>query len=91
MTTIDSGPVGICASHDDALWFSEVISNMIGIRYRLSLYVNCWEQIGGIIALEYDYLELFAEHFKTVACYNLQHPAQFTNGIYSGNNCKSGN
>lgn len=45
------------------------------------LYVDnfsCWEQLGLIIAWEGDYPELYAEHFKTVACYNLQHPAQFT-------------
>ncbi len=46
--------------------------------------MNCWEQLGGILAWEYDYPELLAEHFKTVACYNLQHPAQFTDEAISG-------
>lgn len=46
--------------------------------------MNCWEQLGGIIAWEYDYPELFAEHFKTVACYNLQHPAQFNDDVITG-------
>lgn len=40
--------------------------------------LNCWEQLGGILAWEYQDAELAAEHFLTVACYNLQHPAQFT-------------
>ncbi|MBB6218390.1 hypothetical protein HNQ80_004554 [Anaerosolibacter carboniphilus] len=46
--------------------------------------MNCWEQLDGIIAWEYDYPELFAEHFKTVACYNLQHPAQFSDEAIAG-------
>lgn len=40
--------------------------------------MNCWEQLGGILAWEAHDTELAAEHFLTVACYNLQHPAQFT-------------
>lgn len=40
---------------------------------------NCWEQLGAILAREYQDVELANEHFLTVACYNLQHPAQFTN------------
>lgn len=39
---------------------------------------TCWEQLGTIIAWEYNDPELLAEHFLTVASYNLQHPAQFT-------------
>jgi len=31
-------------------------------------------------AWEFQDPELYAEHFLTVACYNLQHPAQFTDG-----------
>ena len=31
-----------------------------------------------LIGWEFDDPELAAEHFLTVACYNLQHPAQFT-------------
>ncbi|MVX64288.1 hypothetical protein GKZ28_11365 [Clostridium chromiireducens] len=46
--------------------------------------MNCWEQLGGIISWEYEYPELLAEHFKTVACYNLQHPAQFTDEAIAG-------
>ncbi len=46
--------------------------------------MNCWEQLGGIISWEYDYPELLAEHFKTVACYNLQHPAQFSDEAIAG-------
>jgi hypothetical protein len=40
--------------------------------------MNCWEQLGMLIAWEYDDPELRSEHFLTVASYNLQHPAQFT-------------
>jgi hypothetical protein len=46
--------------------------------------MNCWEQLGGIISWEYEYPDLLAEHFKTVACYNLQHPAQFTDEAIAG-------
>jgi hypothetical protein len=46
--------------------------------------MNCWEQLGGIIAWEYDDPELMAEHFLTVAGYNLQHPAQFTGEAIAG-------
>jgi hypothetical protein len=37
-----------------------------------------------LIAWEYDDPELQAEHFLTVACYNLQHPAQFTEATLAG-------
>jgi len=40
--------------------------------------LNCWEQLGALGLWEFEYAELLAEHFKTVASYNLQHPAQFT-------------
>lgn len=40
--------------------------------------LTCWEQLGGVLAWEADDPELLAEHFLTVATYNLQHPAQFT-------------
>lgn len=40
--------------------------------------MNCWEMLGAIIAWETFDPELAAEHFLTVASYNLQHPAQFT-------------
>lgn len=40
--------------------------------------MSCWEQLGAIIAWEWHDPELLAEHFLTVAAYNLQHPAQFS-------------
>ena len=40
--------------------------------------MSCWEQLGGILAWEWHDPDLLAEHFLTVASYNLQHPAQFT-------------
>ncbi|HSH02542.1 MAG TPA: DUF5946 family protein [Anaerolineae bacterium] len=40
--------------------------------------MGCWEQLGGILAWEWDDPELMRQHFLTVASYNLQHPAQFT-------------
>ncbi|ABX02818.1 MAG TPA: hypothetical protein DEF47_07425 [Herpetosiphon sp.] len=39
---------------------------------------NCWEQLGALIAWEYNDPALHAQHFLIVASYNLQHPAQFT-------------
>lgn len=46
--------------------------------------MSCWEQLGLLIAWEYDDVELQAEHFLTVASYNLQHPAQFTSTALAG-------
>jgi hypothetical protein len=46
--------------------------------------LTCWEQLGMLIAWEYDDPELLAEHFLTVATYNLQHPAQFTDDALAG-------
>jgi hypothetical protein len=40
--------------------------------------LTCGEQFGAILAWEAHDPELLAEHFLTVASYNLQHPAQFT-------------
>jgi Family of unknown function (DUF5946) len=40
--------------------------------------------LGMLLAWEYDDPELQAEHFLTVACYNLQHPAQFTEATLAG-------
>jgi Family of unknown function (DUF5946) len=40
--------------------------------------MTCWEQLGAIGAWEFQDPELMAEHFLTVASYNLQHPSQFT-------------
>lgn len=46
--------------------------------------MTCWEMLGAIIAWEYDDPELLVEHFLTVASYNLQHPAQFTEATLAG-------
>jgi hypothetical protein len=46
--------------------------------------MDCWEMLGGLIAWESHDPELLAEHFLTVASYNLQHPAQFTDAAYAG-------
>ena len=40
--------------------------------------MSCWEQLGAILAWEWHDPELQSLHFLTVAAYNLQHPAQFT-------------
>ncbi len=45
---------------------------------------TCWEQLGLLLAWEFDDPELRSEHFLTVACYNLQHPAQFTEPALAG-------
>ncbi|HEX2079999.1 MAG TPA: DUF5946 family protein [Longimicrobium sp.] len=46
--------------------------------------LTCWEQLGMLIAWEADDPVLLAEHFLTVATYNLQHPAQFTDEAIAG-------
>jgi hypothetical protein len=43
--------------------------------------MSCWEQLGAIIAWEWHDPELLAEHFLTVAAYNIQHPAQFSDEV----------
>lgn len=45
---------------------------------------TCWEQLGAILAWEWQDPELGAVHFLTVASYNLQHPAQFTEPTLAG-------
>ena len=40
--------------------------------------LDCWGMLGLILSWEADDPALAAEHFLTVASYNLQHPAQFT-------------
>lgn len=40
--------------------------------------MNCWEQLGSLGILEFQDPELMSLHFYTVACYNIQHPAKFT-------------
>lgn len=46
--------------------------------------MNCREQLGAIGAWEFQDPALIAEHFLTVASYNLQHPAQFTDEALAG-------
>jgi hypothetical protein len=46
--------------------------------------MTCWEQLGAIGSWEFQDPELLAEHFLTVASYNLQHPAQFTDEALAG-------
>jgi hypothetical protein len=46
--------------------------------------MTCWEQLGSILAWEWNDPELAAHHFLTVASYNLQHPAQFTDEALAG-------
>lgn len=46
--------------------------------------MTCFEQLGAVIAWEYQDPELLAEHFLTVASYNIQHPAQFTEESMAG-------
>src|SRR4051794_17414800 len=46
--------------------------------------MNCWEMLGAICAWEFQDAELQAEHFLTLASYNLQHPAQFTDKAVAG-------
>jgi hypothetical protein len=43
--------------------------------------MTCWEQLGLLLAWEYQDADLQREHFLTVASYNLQHPAQFTDEV----------
>lgn len=46
--------------------------------------LDCWEQLGHVLAWEWHDPELLAKHFLTVATYNLQHPAQFTEEAIEG-------
>jgi len=46
--------------------------------------MDCWAQLGALLAWEWDDPALQAEHFLTVAAYNLQHPAQFTDDALVG-------
>ena len=46
--------------------------------------LTCWAQLGAILAWEWGDPALQAQHFLTVACYNLQHPAQFTGEALAG-------
>ncbi|MBA3823306.1 MAG: hypothetical protein H0X24_05270 [Ktedonobacterales bacterium] len=44
----------------------------------------CWEVLGNILAWEWNDPALQSMHFLTVASYNLQHPAQFTDEAIAG-------
>lgn len=46
--------------------------------------LGCWDQFGQLIAWEVDDAELRGVHFLTVASYNLQHPAWFTDEAIAG-------
>lgn len=46
--------------------------------------LSCWEQLGAILGWEWQDPALQAVHFLTVASYNLQHPAQFTDEALAG-------
>lgn len=46
--------------------------------------LGCWEQLGMLLAWEQDDPALQREHFLTVASYNLQHPARFTDDAIAG-------
>ena len=46
--------------------------------------MTCWDQLGLLLAWEAEDSALAAEHFLTVASYNLQHPAQFTDEALAG-------
>jgi hypothetical protein len=46
--------------------------------------MTCWKMLGALLAREYDDPELRAEHFLTVACYNLQQPAQLSEATLAG-------
>jgi hypothetical protein len=45
---------------------------------------DCWAMLGHLLAWEAHDAELAREHFLTVASYNLQHPAQFTDEAIAG-------
>ena len=46
--------------------------------------LTCQERLNGIFSLEQTDPELQALHFLTVAAYNIQHPAQFTDEAIAG-------
>lgn len=46
--------------------------------------LTCWGQLGAVLGWEYQDPDLRAEHFLTVASYNLQHPAQFSEEVLAG-------
>lgn len=46
--------------------------------------LSCFEQMAQVLGWEGQDPELAAMHFLTVASYNLQHPAQFTDAALAG-------
>lgn len=46
--------------------------------------MTCQDLLGFLLAAESDDPALQAKHFLTVACYNLQHPARFTDAALAG-------
>jgi hypothetical protein len=46
--------------------------------------LSCFEQMAQVLGWEGQDPELAAMHFLTVASYNLQHPAQFTDSALAG-------
>jgi hypothetical protein len=46
--------------------------------------MSCWEMLGMLLAWDCDDPALQAEHFLTVACSNLQHPAQLSEATLAG-------
>ena len=46
--------------------------------------LSCFERFGTVLSWEATDQELLGLHFWTVACYNLQHPAQFTDDAIKG-------
>ena len=46
--------------------------------------LGCRDMLGHLLAWEVDDAELRAEHFLTVASYNLQHPSTFTDEAIAG-------
>ncbi len=67
---------------DSPQLFVETSCPECGAPWRHGL--SCWEQFGAILAWEWQDPELLAVHFLTVAAYNLQHPAQFTDAAITG-------
>src|SRR5574342_231154 len=55
-----------------------------GCGARLLGGLSCGEQLGAMGVWGFGDSELMAEHFLTVASYNLQHPAQFTDEALAG-------
>lgn len=46
--------------------------------------ISCWDQFCTVLGWEWQDPELQAQHFLTVASYNLQHPSKFTDEAIDG-------